>query len=224
MTAEQLNADFSARAICDTNAMEWQPSPAPGIWRKRLELHGPAESGRVTSLVRFDPGAQFPEHGHPEGEEILVLDGTFSDEHGDFPTGIFVLNPDGTRHAPYSKDGCLLLVKLRQYPGKERKHVRIDTLSAPWRDTGVPGFEQLPLFESESDAETISLFRLAPGCEVPEHGHPGGEEIFVLEGELEDQNGSCAKGVWARNPIGSRHWAKSESGCLIYAKLGHLKN
>ncbi|MBT5779332.1 MAG: hypothetical protein HOI02_07990 [Rhodospirillaceae bacterium] len=224
MTAEQLNADFSARAICDTNAMEWQPSPAPGIWRKRLELSGPAESGRVTSLVRFDPGAQFPEHGHPEGEEILALDGTFSDEHGDFPKGIFVLNPDGTRHAPYSKDGCLLLVKLRQYPGKERKHVHIDTLSAPWRDTGVPGFEQLPLFESESDAETISLFRLAPGCEVPEHGHPGGEEIFVLEGELEDQNGSCAKGVWARNPIGSRHWAKSESGCLIYAKLGHLKN
>ena len=68
MAAQQLNADISQRTVCNTRAMEWQQSPAPGVWRKWLEPSGPAESGRVTLLVRFYPGAQFPEHGHPEGE------------------------------------------------------------------------------------------------------------------------------------------------------------
>ena len=222
MTAEQLNADFSKRAICDTKSLEWQQSPAPGIWRKRLELSGLAESGRVTSLVRFDPGTEFPEHGHPEGEEILVLDGTFSDEHGDFPKGTFVLNSDGTRHTPYSKDGCLPLVKLRQYPGPERRHVRVDTLSAPWQQGEYPGRSQLMLYDDDAYPEAICLFRLAPGCEVAEHPHPGGEELFVLEGGLEDQCGRYEEGCWSRSPAGSHHWAKSESGCLLYVRLGHL--
>ena len=80
--------------------MEGQPSPSGAVLRKRLHLVGPPESGQVTSVVRYQPGATFPEHGHPEGEEILVLDGTFSDEHGDWPAGTYLLNPEGFHHAP----------------------------------------------------------------------------------------------------------------------------
>ena len=220
MGATQMNAEFSERAVCDTDAMEWQQSPVEGVWRKRMELSGPAEAGRVTSLVRFDAGTRFPAHDHPDGEEILVLDGVFSDEFGDHPKGTFMLNPEGTRHAPHSEQGCLLFVKLRQYSGAAT--VRIDTLSAPWRDTGTPGSKQLMLFETDAPGETISLYRMAPGCEVADHPHPGGEEIFVLEGGLEDQYGRYEAGCWGRSPAGSHHWAKSESGCLVYAKLGHL--
>lgn len=90
----------------------------------------------------------------------------------------------------------MLLVKLRQYPGTKRKHICVDTLSAPWRETGIAGNTQLILYESDHDAEQISLYRMAPGCEVPEHTHPGGEELFVLEGGLEDQNGRYKKGCW----------------------------
>ena len=72
---EQLNADFSKGAFADTAAMDWQASPAPGVWRKRLELDGGAEGGRVTSVVRYDAGSVFAEHGHPGGEELFVLDG-----------------------------------------------------------------------------------------------------------------------------------------------------
>ena len=222
MTAEQLNAGLSERAVCDTNDMDWQPSPVDGVWRKRLELISTVESGHVTSLVRFDGGARFPAHDHPDGEEILVFDGTFSDEFGDHPKGTFMLNPEGTRHEPYSKLGCLLLVKLRQYPGAAREAVRIDTLSAPWRETEYPGSSQLMLYEDEAHPEAICLFRMSPGCNVPEHNHPGGEELFVLEGGLEDQYGRYAEGCWGRSPAGSHHWVKSESGCLVYAKLGHL--
>ena len=74
----------------------------------------------MTSLVRYAPGDAFPEHEHPQGEEILVLDGVFSDEHGDYPAGTFPMNPHGIRHSPCSQPGCTLFVRLRQYPGNDR--------------------------------------------------------------------------------------------------------
>src|SRR3546814_12653849 len=77
-------------------------------------------------------------HGHPQGEGILVLDGVFSDEHGDYPAGTFLLNPAGFRHAPFSEDGCILFVKLCQFPGEGREHLAIDTTSAEWR-AAAPG-------------------------------------------------------------------------------------
>ena len=100
-----------------TADMDWQPSPGAGVWRKRLEPDGAVEAGQVTSVVRFDPGARFPRHAHPDGEEILVLDGVFSDETGDYPAGSHLLNPDGTSHAPWSGPGCTLFVVLEDGPG-----------------------------------------------------------------------------------------------------------
>ena len=55
----------------------------PGVCRKPLACEE-AERGHATSIVRYDPGASFSEHGHPLGEEILVLEGTFSDQTGDY--------------------------------------------------------------------------------------------------------------------------------------------
>jgi len=93
--------------------MGWQASPSPTVWRKRLELIGPAESGRVTSIVRYDPGSSFPAHPHPDGEEILVLEGTFSDEHGRYPAGSYLLNPEGFSHGRVLSRGRLP-IRLRQ--------------------------------------------------------------------------------------------------------------
>ncbi len=76
--ADTLNADFGQRVVMDTAAMAWQASPSSTVWRKRLDLVG-GEYGRVTSVVRYDPKSSFPEHDHPEGEEILVLQGSLSD-------------------------------------------------------------------------------------------------------------------------------------------------
>ena len=53
-------------------AMDWQRSPARGVRRKRLFHSGEAEGGVVTSIVEYAAGSEFPEHGHPEGEEMLV--------------------------------------------------------------------------------------------------------------------------------------------------------
>ncbi len=215
---DELNPDFSRRVVMRTAAMEWQPSPTPEVLRKRLDLVGPAEAGRVTSIVQYRPDSAFPAHDHPGGEEILVLEGTFCDEHGAYPTGTYLLNPEGFRHAPFSQVGCVLFVKLRQYLGAE--HIGIDTGAAPWQPGSHPGWQVLPLYGD--GLEEIRLSRLAAGTRLPEHEHRGGEEIFVLEGDLEDGLDRYAEGDWVRFPDGSRHRPHSRTGCLLYVKRGHL--
>ena len=96
-----LNTDYSQRVVLDTLALPWQASPSPQVWRRQLERDG-GECARATSIVRYDPGARFPEHGHELGEEIIVLDGVFSDQHGDYGPGTYIKNPPGSQHAPFS--------------------------------------------------------------------------------------------------------------------------
>jgi anti-sigma factor ChrR (cupin superfamily) len=217
VTAE-LNADFSKRVVVRTASMDWRPSPTPTVLRKRLDLVGPAEAGRVTSIVRYQPGSAFPPHDHPGGEEILVLEGAFCDEHGAYPAGTYLLNPEGFRHAPFSHEGCVLFVKLRQYSGAD--HVAIDTAAASLEPGSHPGWEVLALYRD--GAEEIRLSRLAANTRLPEHEHHGGEEILVLKGQLEDGLDSYEEGDWVRFPDGSRHRPFSRGGCRLYVKRGHL--
>jgi anti-sigma factor ChrR (cupin superfamily) len=75
-----LNMDMNIRVIIDSTQLNWQPSPLSGVWRKPLARED-AETGHATSIVRFDTDSRFSEHGHPLGEEILVLDGIFLRSH-----------------------------------------------------------------------------------------------------------------------------------------------
>ena len=222
MTDASLNADFNRPAVLHTAVVDWQASPSPTVWRKRLDLSGPKEAGRVTSVVRYDSKSAFPEHPHPDGEEYLVLDGVFSDEHGDYPAGTYVLNPEGVSHAPYSRDGCVLFVKLRQYPGAGRKRIVVDTDGETWRPGQTPGVTVLPLYEEAGYPEKTSMLRMAAGAVVADHACIGGEEFFVVDGSVEDANGHYVTGSWARFPDGSRHYLRSETGCTLYLKRGHL--
>jgi len=217
-----LNDDFSERAVMNTAEMDWTESPAKGVWRKRLELSGPAEAGRVTSLVRYEPGSHFPPHEHPDGEEVLVLDGTFSDDTGDYSVGSYFLNPDGFRHAPGSEDGCLLFVKLRQYPGKRRKHVALRTDEMDWEDGSMEGMRIKTLYAEEGHPERVLLIEAKAGTDFPEHTHDGGEEIFLIRGRLADQFGELTAGSWARYPAGSKHAPRVLEDSLAYVKAGHL--
>jgi len=113
-TPEQLadvNADLTRRVVIDTQRMAWEPSPSGSVWRKPLYRRG-GEVGPVTSLVRYAPGGVFPEHAHPEGEEILVLQGEFADEHGRYPQGTWIRSPHMSGHSPFSESGCLIYVRV----------------------------------------------------------------------------------------------------------------
>ena len=217
------NTDLAARAVVFSDTMDWTESPAGGVWRKRLYQDGPAESGRVTSLVRFDAGSKFPHHDHPEGEEILVLSGTFSDDTGDWGAGSYLLNPEGSPHAPHTDDGCELFVHLKQYRGPAKR--RVDTRAETWQPGARDGIESILLHEEEDGPDgplSIRLVRIAPGCEVPDHAHPLGEEALLIEGDVVDDQGSYGPGCWVRNPVNSHHWARSDGGALLYVRNGGL--
>jgi len=222
-----LNGDTRRRATRDTSGLPWAPSPSGTVWRKRLHRVGEPESAQVTSLVRYEPGSSFPAHDHPEGEEILVLEGTFSDEHGDWPAGTHLLNPDGFRHAPFSKDGCLLFVKLRQYAGRGRpyKQTRIEEL--PWRATERAGIEERVLDDEPDFPDATRLERWRPGA-APGPARPlGGLELYVLEGALEEGGERLGAGAWLRLPPAAAFDARSPGGCVLYVKTGavsHLRS
>lgn len=218
----KLNAAFDKRAEVDTESMDWVESPASGVARKMLDRIGD-EVARATSVVRYEAGSSFPEHEHGGGEEFLVLSGVFSDEHGDYGPGAYVRNPPGSAHSPFTRDGCVILVKLRQMQDSESGRVVVDTNAMDWQpDPAAEGAYRKPLFED--GRETVFLFKMDPGTDYPRHDHPGGEEIFVLEGEYTDDFGRHSEGVWTRNPVGSHHAFSSQNGCIMWVKIGHLQD
>jgi anti-sigma factor ChrR (cupin superfamily) len=127
----KLHADLSRPAIVDSTSLDWVPSPSPGVERRMLERDGD-EVARATSIVRYAPGSEFPTHRHGGGEEYMVLEGVFSDEHGDFPAGTYVRNPVGSSHAPKTAPGCTIFVKLRQMDPDDQDQVTIDTKAGDW--------------------------------------------------------------------------------------------
>lgn len=218
-----LREDVSQRHIVHTDSVSWQPSPAPGVARKRLERAGPQEAGRVTSIVRYAPGSSFHRHPHPDGEEILVLSGVFSDDRGDHPAGTMLLNPEGFSHAPGSAAGCTLFVKLRQYGGPDRLQAAIDTHAMPWRPhPTLPGVSIKRLYRQPDHPEEIHLIRLAAGAAVGAVTFSGGAEVLVLSGELSDEHGRYRTHTWTRVPIGAQHTPTTQGGCTLYIKTGHL--
>jgi anti-sigma factor ChrR (cupin superfamily) len=218
--SETINGDLSRRVVVNSRELPWTPSPSGTVWRKRLHLVGPAESGQVTSIVRYEPSSTFPAHDHPGGEEILVLEGVFSDEHGDWPAGTYLLNPEGFRHAPFSRPGTVIFVKLRQFPGHERVHIAFDTQRAPWQAAGEEGVDVKPLYEQAGFSDRVRLERWAPNSAPRVRHYEQGAELLVLEGEFSDEHGSYTAGTWIRLPIGSDQHTRTNEGCVLYVKEG----
>jgi anti-sigma factor ChrR (cupin superfamily) len=215
----QIHSDIAARVSLDTTALAWVPSPEPGVERRMLERDG-GEVARATSIVRYAPGSRFARHTHDHGEEFLVLEGVFEDEHGHYPAGTYVRNPPGSAHSPASAAGCTIFVKLRQFAPDDLTPVRIDTTTAAWSPGLVPGLSVLPLHQFEG--ESVALVRWQPGTRFQRHRHWGGEEILVLGGVFEDEHGRYPAGSWLRSPHGSEHTPFSNEGALIWVKVGHL--
>ena len=215
-----IHSNFGERIVLHTDELVWQTSPAAGVMRKYLDRVGD-EVARASSIVRYEPNTSFEQHAHDGGEEILVLDGCVSDEKGDYSAGMYLRNPPGSRHTPFSKDGCILFVKLRQFEQTDSQELRINTRISDWYPGLVPGLSVMPLHEHQGIS--TALVRWAPNTVFNPHVHPGGEEIYVLDGVFHDEFGVYPKGSWIRSPRYSKHapFTKDE-GALIYVKVGHL--
>jgi anti-sigma factor ChrR (cupin superfamily) len=210
--------DFSAAVAIPPARQEWVTSPADGVSRVHLEREAP-ESGHTTSLVTFAPGAAFPQHTHPRGEEIFVLKGTFSDEFGDYPMGTYVRNPPGSNHAPFTRDGCKLFVKLDQFLPEDTAPVVVRPEDHQWQN-GIGNLNVLSLHEFLT--QHTALVYWPPNEKFQQHRHPGGEEILVISGEFIDEHGRYPSGTWIRSPHLSEHFPYVEEETLIMVKTGHL--
>lgn len=213
-----INSDYAQRVVLNHQDLPWVPSPINGVERKMLDRVGD-EVAKATSIVRYQPGVKFSPHTHEFGEEILVLDGVFSDEYGEYPAGTYVMNPPGSQHTPFSENGCTLFVKLRHLGDEQTEREVIDTKKAVWFQGMVPGLKVLPLMQQGLGS---TLVRWAPQTYFNPHRHYGGEEIFVVEGVFGDEHGRYPAGSWIRSPHMSLHQPFSEEGCLIFVKTGHL--
>ena len=213
--------DFNKREVVQPEGYTWVPAPLPGVERMMLDRVGD-EVARATSLVRYAPNSAFSPHTHDGGEEYLVLDGVFADEHGAYPAGTYVRNPIGTAHTPkVGAEGATIFVKLHQFATDDSTSVIVNTATATWHPGLVDGLSVMPLHTFEG--EHVALVRWAPNTRFQSHRHWGGEEILVLEGTFHDEHGSYPKGAWLRSPHLSQHTPfTQDDGALIYVKTGHV--
>ncbi|MEL7544923.1 MAG: cupin domain-containing protein, partial [Pseudomonadota bacterium] len=194
----ELNADFSKRVAVHSANLDWVASPMAGVDRRMLDRLGD-EVARATSIVRYAPGSHFSPHVHAGGEEFLVLDGVFQDEHGDFPAGSYIRNPPQSSHTPGSEPGCTIFVKLWQFDLADRAEVRIDTSSSEnWQSASDrAGVEVMQLHDDPR--ETVRLERWAPGTHVSLDA-AGGIEVLVLQGGFEEAGEKFSHQSWLRLP------------------------
>ena len=218
MLAMKINADFSKRAIVSYSDDQWVASPAAGVERLMLDRIGD-EVARATSLVRYAPDSRFDRHMHDQGEEFLVLDGVFSDEHADYPAGTYVRNPPGTGHSPHCDKGCVILVKLRQFDADDLEPVVIDTKNEDaWKPTAEGRVCELHRYETEREAmlqfNTIQVQTIV----APE----GGLEWLLVNGHLSVDGEKYPALSWFRLPAGDRLKIAVSDDCLVWQKTGHL--
>jgi anti-sigma factor ChrR (cupin superfamily) len=217
-----LNADFNSRASVHGQQKVWEPSPVPGVQRKMLHRIGD-EVAQATSFVRYEPSSQFSPHTHVGGEEFIVLDGVFQDEHGDYPALTYVRNPPMSSHTPKSSLGAIIFVKLWQFDSDDRTHVRVayDSVSRI-ADAKRPGVVVSHLFKDAHEDVRIEVW--SPNTRI-ELDLPEGAEFLVIDGLFNEGGESFQPYSWLRLPPGSRLVAATlAQGAKVWIKLGHVRH
>ena len=213
----EINSDFSDRVVVHSDQLAWQASPMKGVERRMLDRIGD-EVARATTIVRYAPGSHFSAHTHTGGEEFIVLDGVFQDEHGDFPEGTYVRNPPTTQHTPGSEPGCTIFVKLWQFDMEDRNQFRktmADELAAP--ENGVA-----TAVLHKDEREVVTYSHLDAGATLTSDA-TGGIEVLIIDGSVTESGDELVRNDWLRLPEGQSLSAIAGSdGAKIWMKTGHL--
>lgn len=223
MKALHLNTDFSKKMVINTASMPWVNSPKRGIFRKRLEA-AETETNRATSIVKYTAGSSFSAHRHDQGEEILVLKGTFSDETGDYKAGTYLRNPPGSTHTPFSQDGCIIFVKLYQMSQADKNKVSINISQTPQSIGNHKGHtvSEIYKYSDITNTEKVMIEKLEANTSLKIPDNYGGYELLLLEGNLTIDGQMLSPLSWVRIPINSSALLSSAGGCSFWSKQGHL--
>lgn len=94
----------------DFSSIEWRATRHKGIFLHVLRRD--ERTGDSTVLIRMEPGCAYPAHRHVGLEEVLILQGGYSDREGEYRAGQYLVNEAGSAHRPTALDGpedCILL-------------------------------------------------------------------------------------------------------------------
>lgn len=218
----KINADFDQRVVLHGAEMDWVETRMKGVKRRMLDRVG-AESGRATSIVSYDANSKFSSHVHTGGEEFIVLDGVFQDEHGDFPVGSYIRNPPESSHTPGSDEGCMIFVKLWQFDKNDRTEVKVNHHQlVSSEDPDRAGVSVKPLYKDQYEEVRVEEWDADTTVVVKDEG---GIEILVIDGSFEESGDKLKRLSWLRVPVGSTVKASTGlNGARVWVKTGHLRH
>ena len=90
----------------DLNNIDWKT-----VYKGFKEFKISLNDNDSVKLIKMDPGTSVPLHSHNGKEYILVLDGSFCDEYGEYNKGDMQINDQQIKHNPTASDsdGCICL-------------------------------------------------------------------------------------------------------------------
>jgi anti-sigma factor ChrR (cupin superfamily) len=225
MTTEpEVNADCTKLVILRPDEVAWETTDQTGVSRKILERVNDGEFGRETSLVRLAPNTRLAPEVLETRLEVFVIEGMFSDGHGDYGARTFIMNPPGTTYTAASKEGCVIYVKRLNGFESDDERTTTDLNAAEWVPFGHRVAEVVPFYKNEERDVTARVGKVFPNATIMEHDHPGGEEVLILDGVFTDQFGDITPGSWARYPIGLAHAPHTaDDGALVYIRDGDVR-
>ena len=103
---EDMLGPLASRYV-NVDKLPWKPTPCAGIEMKVLLED--KDTGLLTALFRWEPGAELTLHEHVEVEQTFVLEGSLVDDEGEVTAGNYVWRPKGNRHIAKSPNGALVL-------------------------------------------------------------------------------------------------------------------
>lgn len=219
-----FNEDLLALVTIDSARLPCNPTRVPEVSEKLFERIGAGPCARETALLRLAPGAAVPGGVAECRIDMLVLEGSVQSGAAHHDAGMFVRVPAGTEIALGSDKGATVMLKKRGGDAGGGP-IALDTKDrANWAAWGGRGSEKAQLYDAGALAEASWVGFMLPDLTIPEHVHAGGEEIFILEGEIRDERGLYGPGAWVRFPVGLPHTPVSlAEGCRMLVREGDAR-
>lgn len=223
ITGTPINDDSTKLVVVDTTQMNWEETGTPGVTWKVVERVIDDEKGRETAIVRFAPGTELPPEVAEGRLDLFVLEGSYSDGHGEYGPFTFIRTPKGASHTPSSKDGCTFYIKRRNAFRDDDVRIVMDTTKEEWTAFGHRAAQVIHFYRDRHGIDTSRFGEVFPEKSIPEHDHAMGEETYIVDGMLKDQIGAYKKGTWFRFPSGKPHAPFTEAeSCKMLIREGDL--
>src|SRR5471030_1859557 len=177
-----------------------------------------ADDPRWAGIVTLAPFCDLPWRDAAR-LDVYVLRGGVTEPGADYGEGAFI-SRDHRSGLAAGGQGATLLVYRDQFAAGGGNYA-IPAAARQWYPGRVDGMTATLLSEHH---HRLILVRWQPGTRARMHQHPWGEEIYVLEGVLQDQRGRYPAGSWQRLRADSGHAPFAEEDTLIMLRNGHLRD